>query len=203
MQIPERVATHLLATSLMAAGSVFAQNSYVVNPFALQYNESDYSTLDKDYYVPTAVIVSDGCNVGVADIQNARAHGAEVLEYIDPVELPSWSSSCPQASSFYSGASSELWSPSRSNYGTEPMLDISVGSGWSQQVVTYVTNRMTSGQIDGVFVDVLGAKLWSHNGALWSAMQANVYPNGVTEADTWTLGAVDLVRRLDRARRQN
>lgn len=201
MQIPRKAVVHLFAALLMVAGSAIAQNSYITNPFALQYNESDYSTLIADYYGPTAVIVSDGCNVGAPGIQNARAHGAEVLEYIDPVELPSWT--CDQAKSFYTGASNEQWSPLRYNYSNEPMLDISVGSAWSQQVVDYVTGRMTSGQIDGVFIDVLGARLWSQNGQLWTDMQADVLPTGVTEADTWTLGAVDLVRRLDRARRQN
>ena len=77
--------------------------------------------------------------------------------------------------------------------GTEPLLDITAGSAWSTDVVNYVTALMNSGTVDGVFVDVLGARLWT---SVWGDMST-------TEQNSWTLGAIDLVRRLDAARRQN
>jgi len=190
MRISGKVAVSLLTAALLIATSAFASNTYVTNPLALQYSGSDYTNLTTYYYKPTALIVTSGCNASASEFQAARAQGAEVLEYIDPVELPSWN--CTQGNAFYSGASSNLWSPSRMN-GTEPLLDITAGSAWATDVVNYVTALMNSGTVDGVFVDVVGARLWT---SVWGDMST-------TEQNSWTLGAIDLVRRLDTARRQN
>ena len=190
MRNPGRAVVGVMTTILLTITSAFGSNTYLTNPLALQYSGTDYTNLTTYYYNPTALIVTSGCNAGASQFQDARAKGAQVLEYIDPVELPSWN--CTQANAFYSGASGELWSPSRMN-GTEPLLDITAGSAWSTQVVNYVTTLMNSGTVDGVFVDVVGARLWT---SVWGDMST-------TEENNWTLGAIDLVRRLDAARRQN
>ena len=191
MRFSGRIAASILAAALLAAAtSAFAANTYLTNPLALQYSGTDFTNLTADYYNPTALIVTSGCNASATQFQAARAQGAEVLEYIDPVELPSWN--CTQGNTFYTGASSDEWSPARMN-GSEPLLDITAGSTWTTDVVNYVTTLMNSGTVDGVFVDVVGARLWT---SVWGDMST-------TEQNNWTLGAIDLVRRLDAARRAN
>lgn len=162
--ISGKVVASLLTTALLTVTSAFGANTYLTNPLALQYSGTDFTNLTTYYYQPTALIVTSGCNASAAQFQAARAQGAEVLEYIDPVELPSWN--CSQGNTFYSGASSDEWSPARMN-GTEPLLDITAGSAWSTDVVNYVTALMNSGTVDGVFVDVLGARLWT---SVWGDM---------------------------------
>jgi hypothetical protein len=72
------------------------------------------------------------------------------------------------------------------------MADIRKGSKWSNYVVSYVEKLMRERKVDGVFLDVVGARPWgTANWTGWSK----------TEKDAWTNGMVDLVRRIDAKRR--
>jgi hypothetical protein len=61
-------------------------------------------------------------------------------------------------------------------------------------VVDYVVALMQSHTVDGVFLDVIGAKNWSAVTDFESWSEA--------EQDAWTNGCIDLVRRLDEKRQQ-
>jgi hypothetical protein len=81
----------------------------------------------------------------------------------------------------------------RYNFPNHKMTDLRKGSAWSNWVVSYVEKLIRENKVDGVFLDVLGARLWT-SGANW-----NSWPQ--SEKDKWTDGAVDLVRRIDAKRR--
>jgi hypothetical protein len=59
-------------------------------------------------------------------------------------------------------------------------------------MVVYVSQMMRQNKFDGVFIDGLGARLWT-------AVNWDSWPQW--EKDAYTKGAIDLVRRLDAARR--
>ena len=80
----------------------------------------------------------------------------------------------------------------RSIFANTRMTDIRKGSKWSNHVVAFVEKLMRERKVDGVFLDVLGARPWGiSNWTAWSQ----------TERNAWTDGAVDLVRRIDAKRR--
>jgi hypothetical protein len=185
-----------IVASLFGTRITFAANTLPTNPLGFQYGT--IFTNDSSYYNSTGMLIASTCNAGDSHFQDARAAGAEVLEYIDPVDVPDdIALPCSLSANFY--AWSALWpypttSPgSRVNYMNTHIGDVSVGSAWADAVVTYVVNLMISGKVDGVFVDVLGARLWTS--ANWDA-----WPTA--EQNAFTDGAVDLVRRLDAARRE-
>src|SRR5689334_478925 len=62
-------------------------NTLIVNPTALAWGANDTAHI-ADYAKPTGMIVAGRCNRETALIQNARASGAEVLAYIEPVSVP-------------------------------------------------------------------------------------------------------------------
>jgi hypothetical protein len=72
------------------------------------------------------------------------------------------------------------------------LADLSVGSAWADHVVDYVEALMLERKVDGVFLDVVGARLWS-TPANWAS-----WPQ--SEKDAWTAGNIDLVRRLNEKR---
>jgi hypothetical protein len=73
------------------------------------------------------------------------------------------------------------------------MTDMRPGSAWVMHVVRYVEGLMKAGNVDGVFLDATGAMTWGA-GAEWDSWS-------IEEKDAYTLGNVDLVRRLDAIRR--
>lgn len=81
----------------------------------------------------------------------------------------------------------------RVNWPRTHLTDIRVGSTWVNHVVAYIENLMREDRVDGVFLDVVGARLHS------SLADWNSWPQW--EKDAWTTGNVDLVRRLDAIRR--
>jgi hypothetical protein len=62
-----------------------------VNSLGLSYNAY---TNDSSYDNPTGMLISGYCNSNNVAFQNARAAGAEVLEYVDPVDIPDTLPSC-------------------------------------------------------------------------------------------------------------
>ena len=182
-------------TALVFWTTASCSNSYPTNPLGLQYDPSNF-TNDSSYYAQTGMLIADTCNAGDSHFQSARTAGAEVLEYINPVDILD-TPPCAEKVKFYRW--SALWpyptsAPgTRVNYSGSHIGDITVHSAWADAVVDYVENLMISGTVDGVFVDVLGERLWSTL-ADWTSWSTD-------EQNAFTDGAVDLVRRLDAARR--
>jgi hypothetical protein len=146
------------------------------------------------------MLVTGRCNRYAPEFAAARANGAEILAYLNAPERPD-SPGCALDTEFYMGDPSRvpLWPYPTDNPGTRVnwpgthMADITVGSVWANHVVTYVENLMRENKVDGVFLDVIGARVW-HPNANWGSWSQ-------TEKDAWAGGAVDLVRRIDATRR--
>jgi hypothetical protein len=73
------------------------------------------------------------------------------------------------------------------------MTDMRAGSAWSNHVVEFVEQLMRERKFDGVFLDVVGARVWADTTDWKSWPQA--------ERDEYTRGNIDLVRRIDEKRR--
>ncbi|HSD74936.1 MAG TPA: hypothetical protein VLB75_09215 [Steroidobacteraceae bacterium] len=180
---------------LAAAFSASAANTFITNPFGLAYQNT---TGASQYAHPGGMLVTSACNRYDSGFATARANGAEILAYLNPVERPDWSI-CTLADGFYYGDPSNvpLWPyPSygkRINYPNNHLTDLRRGSAWSNYVVAYIEKLMREDKVDGVFLDVVGGRLWSSS-ANWDS-----WPQ--SEKDAWTDGNVDLVRRLDAKRR--
>lgn len=168
-----------------------------VNPFGLFYDGS-FENLD-DYLKPGALLVTGNCNRYDERFAKARAAGADVLAYLNVVEVYDHSP-CRLSDTVYRGGREHapLWPyPSygqRVNFKNTHLTDLRAGSEWSDHVVEYISNLMREGKVDGVFLDNVGARLYGKLAA-WKTWDKK-------ERDEWTLGNVDLVRRLDEARRK-
>ena len=167
-----------------------AANTYKVNPFAVSYN-STYNV--SRYGNPGGLLVAGDCNRKSSAFATARANGAEILAYLNPVSVPD-SPHCALSEEFYMGDVRDvpLWPyPARgrrSHYPNTHLADLRKNSAWSNYVVNYVALLMRENKVDGVFLDVLGARLWTTraNWDSWPQWEKNAY----------TDGAVDLVRRI-------
>ena len=170
--------------------SAFSANTYKVNPFGIAYN----STLNVSQYGnPGGILIPSDCNREDPAFATARANGAEILAYLNPVSRPD-SAHCALSEEFYMGdvADVPLWPyPTvgrRIHYANTHMTDLRKNSAWSNYVVNYVAMLMREDKVDGVFLDVLGARIWTALGN-WES-----WPQW--EQDAYTDGAVDLVRRI-------
>lgn len=182
--------------ALVWSAAVLADDSPAANPFGLFYDGS-FDNID-DYMQPGALLVTGNCNRYDARFEKARAAGADVLAYLNVVEVYD-QSPCRLSDSVYMGTGkAPLWPfpryGERLNYKNTHLADLRAGSDWSDHVVEYISNLMREGKVDGVFLDNVGARLYSKLAA-WKTWDK-------PEQDEWTRGNVDLVRRLDEARRQ-
>jgi hypothetical protein len=175
--------------ALLAAARVEA-----AAPLGLFHDDS--FTNVEAYEKPGAVLITGNCNRYAPPFTAARAAGATVLAYLNPIDaydvMP-----CKLSAEFYQGGHPPLWpfprTGERINYHNTHLADVRAGSDWSDDVVAYVERLMTEGKVDGVFLDVVGARLWSPE-ADWKHWDR-------AEQDAWTRGCVDLVRRIDERRR--
>lgn len=206
----------LIAGGLAALSGLAAQQAAAApNPLGFFYENSDAEPSDTfddayrfvgDYKHPTAMLVTGRCNRYDPHFTEARARGAEVLAYLNPVEVTN-SSPCPVDNDFYraEGEPARWLDPGgnvRSEFPNAEMLDIRVNSAWIDRVVAYVEDLMVNNQVDGVFLDVVGARLWSDL-ANWGNDPTKPLPTWTqAERDAWTAGNVDLVRRLFELRNQ-
>lgn len=192
----------LLAGSTVVPGGTpiaAAANTYPTNPLGFAYNST--ANVSAWYGKPTGMVITGRCNRDGAEgleYTKARANGAEVLVYLAVPERPD-TQVCPEDTEFYGGDLSQtpLWPyptyGQRVNWPGTHLTDMRVGSAWINQVVAYIENLMRTDEVDGVFLDVVGARLWSSRAA-W-----DTWPQ--QEKDAWTAGNIDLVRRLDAKRR--
>jgi hypothetical protein len=185
----------LAVVALVSSFSASAANTFITNPMGLSYQSTSGVS---QYGHPGGLLIAGACHYNAAAFASARANGAEVLAYINPVERPDWSI-CELADDFYMGdpRNVPLWPwPSvgrRVNFPDNHLADLRKGSAWSNHVVAYVERLMREDKVDGVLLDVVGGRLWSSL-ANWDS-----WPQ--SEKDAWTDGNVDLVRRLDAKRR--
>lgn len=132
--------------------------------------------------------------------QPIRAAGCKVLGYVGVVERPDVADGAIDLA-FYMGDISKvpLWPygppGGYRNWSTTRLTDIRPGSAWSNYAFGKVEAMMASKKVDGVFLDVLGGRLWEGPAGLsqWSLWTQ-------AQRDEWTRGNVDFVRRLSVAR---
>jgi hypothetical protein len=142
------------------------------------------------------MLIAGNCNRYDPQFEAARAAGAEVLAYFNPIEVYN-RIPCKMNEAFYMGGRVPLWpfpEPGvRVNWPKSRMVDLRVGSTWMNYCVAYIENLMREGKVDGVFLDNVGARLWARAG--WQDWPKE-------EQDAWTDGEIELVRRIDASRRR-
>jgi hypothetical protein len=237
-----RVRGLALIALVAASTSAMAQNTETTNSAGFYYYKDGtnhaFENFDS-YKQPTALLITGECNRDDARFADARARGAEVLVYINVVERQETPDVCADYADFYTlpgGLPSSDYAPGTqyarfwqtpqpkarinwvgNNY-TTYLLDITEGSAWSNKVVAFVEQLMRDDEVDGVFLDVLGARLWGVNtdwrndipvggeAAYAQAHDLDRVPASSpdwtpNERNAWTDGAVDLVSRIDAIRR--
>lgn len=189
------VALLCLAVVTFSATPAHAANTYPANSAGIAYN---YNTGSSAYGHPGGMIITSNCNRYDPAFASARANGAEIISYVNAIEVTT-SMHCANDATYYNGGYNNVpkWpyptAGARANYPGSKLTDIRKGSAWSNRVVAYVEQLMREDRVDGVFLDVTGARLWT------SLANWNSWPQW--EKDQWTDGNVDLVRRLDASRR--
>lgn len=180
---------------LLAFASLIANVADAANSMGIAFK---YTTNTSLYGKRTGTLITGRCNRYASGFAYARSKGAEILAYLNPVERPD-NYVCALDQKFYMGnyGSVPLWRyPSygqRINFAGHHMTDMRPGSTWILKVVSQVEALMRENKVDGVFLDVVGARLWS------SLSNWGKWPQW--ERDLWTDGNIDLVRRLDAKRR--
>jgi hypothetical protein len=188
----------LAIASTLASTTALGTRPPPVNPLGLFYNDS-FENFEA-YERPTAMMITGSCNRDDPRFAQARAAGAEVLAYVNAVAVYD-NQPCKRelrAASLYGPNNNvPLWPfpryGERSDWPKTRMTDVRVGSAWSNRVVEYVERLMREGKVDGILLDALGARPWS------KLSQWKTWDQG--EQDAWTLGCIDLVRRIDASRR--
>ncbi|HKS53975.1 MAG TPA: hypothetical protein VJS12_01750 [Steroidobacteraceae bacterium] len=171
-----------------------ASSANAANPAAVAFKTETNVSL---YGKPTGLMITGRCNRYDAPFMTMRTKGGEVLAYLNPTSRPD-GHVCDLDRQFYMNnyGAVPLWPwPSygqRQIYANSRMADIRKGTVWSNYVVAYAEKLMRERKVDGIFLDVVGARPWGiSNWTNWSK----------TEKDAWTNGTVDLVRRIDAKRR--
>jgi hypothetical protein len=181
--------------SVEDASSVVPFPTLGANPAGLAYSKVHNVTL---YGKATGLLITGRCNRYSSAFANARSQGAEVLAYLNAAERPD-QPVCSLDEDFYMGSYGlmPLWPyptyGQRVIWPNHHVTDLRPGSEWIVWVVTYVENLMREDKVDGVFLDVLGARPWGTTVG-WES-----WP--LSEQNEWTDGCIDLVRRLDASRR--
>jgi hypothetical protein len=146
----------------------------------------------------TGMLVTGRCNRYDPDFAKAREAGAEVLAYLDVIERPDHRV-CELDQSFYMNDYGKvpLWPypvpGTRRSHPRHQLTDIREGSPWIKYLLEYIHKLMDDQRMSGLFLDVVGARLWQRSG--WDNWPAE-------ERAEWTNGCVAFVRELDRLRRQ-
>lgn len=181
--------------SVEDASSVVPFPTLGANPAGIAYSKLRNVSM---YGKATGLLVTGRCNRYAEAFASARASGAEVLAYLNAVERPD-QSICSLDEDFYMGdyGAVPLWPyptyGQRVLWPNHHLTDMRPGSAWILWVVTYIENLMHEDKVDGVFLDVLGARPWGTT-VSWES-----WP--LAEKNEWTDGCIDLVRRLDASRR--
>jgi hypothetical protein len=147
-------------------------------------------------------ILSQMTNGGRDLVSSLRAGGAEVLLYVDVMEVPDYQVGdvsrlqmfgCSTTGSCAASMPSSYFFPhdvngqlvQLSNYPNTFMTDVTKGSAFSNRAVSFLGSWDRLGA-NGYFLDVLGTRLWT---SAWDAISAS-------EQSAWTAGVYDIVTRL-------
>jgi hypothetical protein len=187
--------SHVLAfCCTLFLSTVSASLAQAANPFGIAFK---YETNVPLYGKPTGLVIAGRCNRYEPEFAAVRAKGGEVLAYLNAASRPD-QRVCALDQTFYMNnyGAVPLWPfPSygqRSIFANTHMTDMRPGSAWILHVVSYIEKLMRENKVDGVFLDVVGARPWGiSNWTSWS----------LAEKNAWTDGCIDLVRRLDAKRR--
>ena len=187
--------------SVLAPAEPAPSNSGVVNPLGIAFKTSTNVHL---YAKPTAMVIAGRCGTHStsAEMQAVRAGGGEVLQYIIPSEVPDNMTYCSLGRDelYYTsyGKTVPLW-PWKANDGSDrrkwpnaKMTDMRPGSAWITHTVAYIEGLMRSRKVDGVFLDTVGARTFAAI-AKWDSWSKE-------EKDAYTLGNLELVKRLHESR---
>jgi hypothetical protein len=183
-----------LTCSFVLSTAAASSANAAANPAGIAFKSQTNVSL---YGKPTGLMITGRCNRYASPFMTMRTKGGEVLAYLNPTSRPD-GHVCALDKAFYMNnyGAVPLWPwPSygqRQIYANSRMADIRVGTKWSNYVVAYAEKLMRERKVDGIFLDVVGARPWGiSNWSNWSK----------TEKDAWTKGTVDLVRRIDAKRR--
>lgn len=182
-----RALRYAVAGAAVAALAAPAAADAAANPFTLDYSNPTNITA---YARPTGVVVvgRNFSNPGVID--RVQAGGGEVYMYVNYVEgADNRSSATGSEAALYGGSqtsSAYLMKPTRYNFPNLPMLDLRPGSPWVIHAVEWTRNWFPTTHAKGIFLDVIGDRLWT---GAWDQMSAS-------EQSAWTAGAKDLIHRL-------
>ncbi|MBL8267726.1 hypothetical protein [Steroidobacter sp.] len=186
---------HALVAAVTLLFLYAADSAHAANPLGIAFKTVTNVPL---YAKPTGMLITGRCNRYDPAFQAARAKGAEVLAYINPVARPDHYV-CALDTKYYMNDIGQvpLWPyptyGQRSPWPNTRMTDIRAGSEWSNYVVSFVEGLMREGKVDGVFLDAVGVRPWA------SLAEWNSWPTA--EKNAFAAGNVDLVRRLDARRR--
>jgi hypothetical protein len=187
--------SHVLAfCCTLFLSTVSASLAQAANPFGIAFK---YETNVPLYGKPTGLVIAGRCNRYEPEFAAVRAKGGEVLAYLNAASRPD-QRVCALDQTFYMNnyGAVPLWPyPSygqRSIWPGTKMTDMRAGGKWNLFVVSYIEKLMREKKVDGVFLDVVGARPWNQSN--WTT-----WPQ--SEKDAWTRGNIDLVQRIDAKRR--
>ena len=175
----------LAATATLLAAPAMAQAA--ANPLTFDYSNS---TAISAYARPTGAVVVGRNFLNPALVDQIQAGGGEVYQYVDVIDgwFTNWSATGQQAA-LYGGAQQNpawLWSPRRSNWPDTYMTDMRPGSPWVLHAVEQIAGWFPTTHAKGIFLDVVGERLWTGS---WDAMSAS-------EKAAWAAGNRDFIHRL-------
>ncbi|MBJ7456574.1 MAG: hypothetical protein JHC74_10995, partial [Thermoleophilia bacterium] len=177
----------MISGAIVAALAAPAMASAAANPLTFDYDNSNAITA---YAKPTGAVVVGRSFTNTALIDQIQAGGGEVYQYVNVIDSwwTNYTATGDQAA-LYGGPRTNpafLWKPSRSNWPGTYLTDMRPGSPWILHAVDHLKKWFPTTHAKGIFLDVVGERLWS---SAWSSMSA-------TEKAAWTAGNRDFVRRL-------
>jgi hypothetical protein len=173
--------------AVLAALAAPAMASAAANPLTFDY---DNSTAITSYARPTGAVVVGRNFFNPALVDQIQNGGGEVYQYVDVIDgwFTNWNASGFQAE-LYGGSQQNpdwLMSPRRSNWSNTYLTDMRPGSPWVLHAVDAIAKWFPTTHAKGLFLDVVGERLWT---GAWDSMSA-------TEKSNWTAGNRDFVNRL-------
>ena len=176
----------IAGAAVVALAAPAAANA-AANPFTLDYSNSTNITT---YARPTGVVVVGRQFLNPAVVDRVQAGGGEVYQYIDLAE-GYWDNQTAsgEAAALYGGAHNNpayLHKLTLYNYPSLPMTDLRPGSPWVIHAVDHVRQWFPTTHAKGLFLDVLGDRLWT---SAWDQMSA-------ADQAAWTAGSKDIIHRL-------
>lgn len=157
------------------------------NPVTFNYSNS---TNLAAYARPTGAVVVGRNFFNPALVDQIQAGGGEVYLYVNVID-GFWTSSSATGdqAALYGGAHTDpayLMKPTRSNWPGTPLTDMRPGSPWVLHAVDHISRWFPTTHAKGLFLDVVGERLWSD---AWGQMSAD-------EKAVWAAGNRDFVHRL-------